>query len=320
MNHRARHTTGGLAFAALLLAAFADEAPNIVKPDDKPTDSAANLSPWSPATPLAELNATPGTDGCPFLTQDGNALFFASNRSGGFGDLDLYVARWDSSAQRWGDAVNLGSKINTPSNESCAVLLNNGREMLFHSNRPRGAGGPDLWMVTRRDEGDALVWELPINLATLNTSAAEFGHGAYQEADGSTVVFFNSNRPGGTGLQDIYMSRRPAGGAFPAPTLVAELSTPELDQFARLSSDGREIVFASNRPGTLGGLDLWSATRLRTTDPWRTPVNLGPNLNSTVDDAAPAISWDRRTLVFLSARSGNLGLFQSNRTRMSGAK
>lgn len=309
--------TAGLGLAALLFSACADEPQTPLAPDHAlHFAAAAHLSAWSPATALAELN-TPWTDGCPFLTKRGDALYFGSSRPGGYGDLDLYVAYWDDDAQRWGTPTNLGPEINTPFNESCAVLLNSEKEMIFYSNRPGGVGGFDLWSATRHDHGDALAWEAPENLSALNSGAAEFGHGAYEEEDGSTVVYFNSNRPGSPGLQDLYTSTRPEGGAFSAPVLVPELNSPALDQFARISKDGREIIFASDRPGTLGGLDLWSATREHTSEPWGTPANLG-TINSTVHDAAPALSWDGTTLVFLSTRSGGLDLYQSSRTRIEG--
>lgn len=320
MYFHTRRDTARIIVAALLLSACADESQIPLAPSDAvDLASAANLSAWSPATALAELN-TPFADGCPFLTKRGDALYFNSNRPGGYGNSDLYVSYWDSDAQRWGTPINLGPGINTASAEQCPVLLNSGKEMIFASDRPGGAGGFDLWSATRHDHRDELDWGSPMNLAALNTSAAEFGHGTYEDKDGSTVVYFNSGRPGGAGLQDIYTSTRPEGGTFAAPTLVAALSSPATDRDARLSKDGLEIVFASDRPGTLGLLDIWSATRERTSDPWGTPVNLGANVNSPAIEAFPTLSWDRMTLVFTSFRAGNPDLYQSTRTRRTGQK
>ncbi len=267
MSNRFTRPTARLALAGLLLSACAEEPQTILSPDEAPHyAAAANLSAWSPATPIAELNTTDG-EGCPFLTKRGDALYFTRHQ-------DLYVSRWDHGAQRWGEPMNLGPEINTQSNESCAVVLNSGKEMIFYSNRPGSlANSFDLWSATRRDHRDHLGWGSPVNLSALNTSAAEFGHGAYEEEDGSTVVYFNSNRPGGAG-QDIYMSTRPEGGTFSAPTLVTELNSSKVDRDARLSKDGLEIFFASDRDGPVSNpqyLDIWSATRERTSDSWGAP-------------------------------------------------
>jgi hypothetical protein len=67
------------------------------------------------------------------------------------------------------------------------------------------------------------------------------------------------------------------------------------------------MFLASDRPGTLGAIDLWVATRAKTSDPWSAPVNLGPVVNTTLIDARPALSFDGTTLYFQSTRPGAVG-------------
>jgi len=67
------------------------------------------------------------------------------------------------------------------------------------------------------------------------------------------------------------------------------------------------MFLGSDRVGTLGAIDLWVSTRGTTQDPWSTPVNLGPVVNTTVTDARPALSFDGTTLYFQSTRPGGLG-------------
>jgi hypothetical protein len=312
------------AFASLLLtsalAACAD-TPHAPLSADAEAHYATtkNLSGWSVPVVLAELS-TPVTEGCPFLTKSGDALYFASNRPGGYGMLDLYVSHWQAETQTWSTPVNLGPEINTERNEQCPLVLNSGKEMIFVSNRVGTTGGLDLWATTRHDHRDHLEWGPPTNLTALNSDAMEFGPGAYEEEDGTTVVYFNSNRAGGAGLHDLYVSSRPAGGTFGTPSLVAELSSGAEEQFAALNKDGREIVFSSDRSGTLGGLDLWSATRAHTSDPWGTPVNLGANVNSAADEGRSALAWDGQALLFHSNRTGNVDLYQTTRTRITGRR
>ncbi|HZK79063.1 MAG TPA: hypothetical protein VFC35_09145, partial [Gemmatimonadaceae bacterium] len=271
---------------------------------------------WSAATPLTELNTSAATEGCPFITRSGQDLYFASNRAGGFGGLDIYVSHWATLANQWGTPVNLGAGVNTSANEQCSLPLQTTGELIFASDRPGGLGGLDLWMAEPLDRSSDLGWGSAVDLTALNSSGAEFGPGAYEDK-GNTVIYFNSNRAGGSGAHDLYVSTRSKDGTFSAPVPAAGLNTAYDEQYAALSKNGLEIFFASNRPGTLGGLDLYTSTRASTSDAWGTPVNLGPNVNSSGVEGRSSISWDDMTLIFNSNRTGNVDLYQSTRTRTS---
>lgn len=124
---------------------------------------------------------------------------------------------------------------------------------------------------------------------------------------GPLTLYFSSNREGGTGGSDLYMSRKADGWSFdpaePIPGVNSEAD--ELRPFVR--RDGRELLFDSNRPGGQGGSDIWSASRDSITDSWSAPVNLGPNVNGEADELRPALSWAGTTLIFGSNRSGGEG-------------
>jgi Tol biopolymer transport system component len=275
---------------------------------------AATWTAWSTALPLSELNTPGATEGCPAVVRSGQVLYFASNRPGGYGALDLYVSSWDAAAKRWGPAVNLGPEINTAANEQCPLVLQNGRQLVFVSNRPGGVGGLDLWITRQPDLRDPFRWETPTNLTAANSPQDDFGPGAYED-NGRTVLYFNSNRPGGAGQHDLYVSTEQRDGAWSGAIAAPGLNTVVQEQFPALTRDGLEIVFASDRPGTLGGLDLWHATRASTTAPWGTPVNLGPLVNSPAAEGRSSISWDGTTLIFHSNRAGSVDLFETSRAR-----
>jgi hypothetical protein len=95
-----------------------------------------------------------------------------------------------------------------------------------------------------------------------------------------------------------------ADGSFAPATLVAELSTAANDQMPNVSRDGLEIVFASDRTGGSGAMDIWSSTRATTSDAWSAPVNLGSNVNTTAAETRPSLSGDARRLHF--GRLGDL--------------
>jgi len=307
--------------AVALVAGCAEQPHDIVAPDQALWYGAgANMSAWSSATALVGINTATATEGCPFITRSGDVLYFASNQPGGYGALDLYVAHWDAATHSWGLAQNLGSEINTASNEQCPLILNSGKDLVFVSNRDGGAGGLDLWLARRHDHRDDLGWASPENMGVVNSTADDFGPGAYEEEDGTTVVYFNSNRPGGAGAHDLYATSRSPGGAFSAAAAVAELNSAAEDQFASLAKDGREVFFSSSRPGGQGGLDLWHATRASTSQPWGAPANLGATVNTSAMEGRSAISWDGMTLFFHSNRAGSVDLFQTTRTRLTGRR
>jgi len=121
------------------------------------------------------------------------------------------------------------------------------------------------------------------------------------------LLFFNSNRTGGPGGTDIYVSARRPDGSFGAAELVEELSSPFQDLRAVVRSDGLETFLFSDRPGTLGDYDLWVSTRNSVSDPWTPPVNLGAPVNGVRPDQQAWLASDRRTLYFASSRPGGIG-------------
>ncbi|MHC4730157.1 MAG: TolB family protein, partial [Planctomycetota bacterium] len=138
-----------------------------------------------------------------------------------------------------------------------------------------------------------ILWAPPSRLSEIvNTTADE--HGAALSLDGNELYFVRGRAGGGA---DIHVMRRGPEG-WTAPDPVAALNTHADELRPALSPDGRSLYFASNRPGGTGGYDIWVARR----GPrgWRTPENLGAEVNSRYDDYAPAT--DGRVLYFASNR------------------
>ena len=122
--------------------------------------------------------------------------------------------------------------------------------------------------------------------------------------DGATALWFTRNRPGGPGGYDIWMSKR-AGGTWGAATPVP-FNSPTRDFDPAFSFDGRTVYFSSDRPGGLGGDDLWRVSV--NGDGFGTPRNLGPGVNSARNEWAAMVSTDG-TLLFSSNGRGGAGRF-----------
>jgi hypothetical protein len=80
-----------------------------------------------------------------------------------------------------------------------------------------------------------------------------------------------------------------------------------LDGCPFISRDGRTFYMASNRPGGLGGIDIWVSTRASVGDGWGAPVNVGAPVNSAANDFCPTIARDGHLFYFVSNREGGCG-------------
>jgi hypothetical protein len=158
------------------------------------------------------------------------------------------------------------------------------------------------------------AWTAPVSLGpVVNSSAADSG--AFISKDGLTL-YFGSNRPGGVGNFDIWVSRRVRldGPWGPPQNLGPAINTPGNEQTPALSPDGRTLYFASDRPEGLGGMDLYRAGRPDVRDDlkWDAPENLGSAVNTSADESGPTVLGDEATAVltlcFNSSRAGGLGL------------
>ena len=95
---------------------------------------------------------------------------------------------------------------------------------------------------------------------------------------------------------------------FGTPTNLGQTVNSSAREFnSSISADGLSMYFCSNRPGGVGGMDIWVTTRETTDDPWGTPVNLGPTINSPVSDGGVSISSDGLSLYFSSMRPAGYG-------------
>lgn len=123
--------------------------------------------------------------------------------------------------------------------------------------------------------------------------------------DGATMLWGSTNRPGGAGGWDIWMSRR-QGPDWSAPVAVS-FDSPQNDFDPAFAPDGRTVWFFSNRPGGFGGDDIWSVPFDPHGATFGTPLNAGAAINSPGDEWAPAPSPDGRQLLFATNGRGGAG-------------
>lgn len=192
--------------------------------------------------------------------------------------------------------MNLGPLVNTTANESVPSLSRDGHWLFIKSTRPGGLGSVDIWASYRFDKHDDFGWQPSVNLGPgVNSAFSEQGASLLEnDNDGRPLLYFGSDRPGGMGGSDIYVSEQMPDGSFGPAILVPQLSSPNNDQRPVPRFDGLELFLFSDRPGSLGATDIWVSTRESVHDSWSTPVNVGAPVNSEFNDAQAYLASDRR--------------------------
>jgi hypothetical protein len=102
---------------------------------------------WGTPANLGLTVNSPSFDARPSISCDNRVLFFQSDRRRGFGSTDLWMTRWSTISGTWGQPVNLGALVNSPYDEGGVSISADACGIYFHSNRPGGYGGWDLYYV-----------------------------------------------------------------------------------------------------------------------------------------------------------------------------
>jgi WD40-like Beta Propeller Repeat len=202
-------------------------------------------SPWGEPANLGDsVNDSMGDDFSLRLAMNGLALYFASNRAGGFGAADMYVTTRDSLDRQWGRATNLGPVLNTAAFEAFPTPSPDGNTLYFNRSTTFDSQDSDIW-VTSRSDAHAL-WEAPQRLEMpVNGPRAEFSPSI--SADGLSL-YFASERDGSI---DIWVStRRSAADAWGLPrNLGTNINAPGAMTLAPfITSNNRALYFMAARP------------------------------------------------------------------------
>jgi hypothetical protein len=223
---------------------------------------------------------TPGDEYWPSLSTDEKTLVITrlvSNDSLKKVQEDFFISQWNG--KEWSAMKNAGKPLNTYDNEGAQTISGDGRYMIFTAcNRDDGLGRCDLYSSS--NEGG--TWSVPVNLGKpVNT--------AYRETqpsitpDGRTL-YFSSDRPGGKGLHDIWVSQRDESGQWSTPENLGDaVNTKGVEMSPFIHPDNQSLYFSSDGLIGLGGYDLF-VSRRDSAGKWQTPVNLGYPINTNRDE------------------------------------
>lgn len=153
---------------------------------------------WTKIRKLGENINTKYWESHASVSPDNQKLYFVSNREGGFGDLDIYVAQ-RATDTTWGEPVNMGGIINTQWNENTPFLTPDGKRLFFSSEGRQGMGGYDIYYSEKDSEGN---WTDPINIGyPINTTDHDLFFVPFKNGHFAYGSQFSQQGYGG---QDIY--------------------------------------------------------------------------------------------------------------------
>ncbi|MES2513540.1 MAG: OmpA family protein [Bacteroidota bacterium] len=247
---------------------------------------------------------SPYADYSPVLTADQSIMIFTSRRKG-TGDImeegkyleDIYISERTKSG--WSAAEAISSKINSESNEASIGISPDGQEILIYKD---DNGDGNIYSTTLN--GDQ--WSTPVKLNS-NINTKHWEPSAFISADGH-AIYFVSDRPGGYGGRDIYVSQRTKDGEWGKAVNMGPLINTEYDEDAPfIHPDGVTLYFSSNGHNTMGGFDIFYSALSEDGSKWLAPVNVGYPVNSPDDDVFYVVSPDKTKAYYSSFKEGGYG-------------
>lgn len=244
-----------------------------------------NPVPFDPKPLSANIN-TSNPEYLPSITAEGNTIIFTRNQSR---QEDVFMSTFKNG--QWQTAQPLGS-VNTDENEGSAYISANGQFIVFNRRAADGFGNHDLYFSEKK--GD--TWSTPVNMGpVVNTKYWEAQPSL--SADGQ-LLYFASNRPGGQGGYDIWLTYRKSNGAWAKPiNLGKEINTTSDDETPFYHPDGQTLYFMSKGHVGMGDYDLYLSRRTKEGN-WGAPENLGYPINTKGREGALFITLDGKTAYF----------------------
>ncbi len=231
----------------------------------------------------------------PALTMDGSTLIFTRSKiEQGYRNEDFYLSYHNTDF--WEPSRNLGGPINTEQNEGAQCITADGKTIYFTAcSRTDAYGSCDIYESHFVNE----KWTKPFNVGPKVNSESWESQPAIS-SDGRQL-FFVSNRSGGFGKKDIWVSYKTTDGSWSqAKNLGKEINSSKDDISPFLHWDNQTLYFSSKGYIGLGGFDIY-LSRLDLHGNWGTVKNIGYPINSPSDENSLIVAKDGRTAYFASS-------------------
>ncbi len=221
-------------------------------------------------------------DYAPVITPDESILVFTSRREGSTGEQlaedgkgfyeDVYISTFENGA--WTTPRNLGKKVNSKGHDASIAISGDGNHIYIYKDEKKDGG--DLFKTDFEEED----WSKPEPLKEINSKYREAS--VTLSADGNTL-YFASDRPGGHGGMDIWMSTKDEKGNWTDPQNLGDVINTEYDDDAPfIHPDGRTLYFSSKGHKGMGSFDIYRT--VFKDGKWSEPENLGYPINTANAD------------------------------------
>ena len=199
----------------------------------------------------------------------------------------------------WDYPDNIGNVVNTMYHDSNVGLSKDGKELYIYKDENNG----DIY-VSKIDEGGAWSYPEPLD-KHINTDFSETSLSL--SPDGNTM-FFASNKPGGEGGFDIWVSQKNDKGAWQKSTnLGAPINTPYDEDGPFIGFDGKTLYYSSRGGNGMGGYDIYRVEYDSASQVWSSPTNMGYPINTPDDDIYFTPSKDGKSAYYASVKEDGLG-------------
>jgi hypothetical protein len=242
----------------------------------------------------------------PYVPLDESFLIFNSKRDDGSNKLtdgsfnsEIYISKVKNG--KFTNARKLDQNVNTLNgSEEITGLSADGEHLLFYYNNEEHYG--DLFIADYEEDQVKNITKLP---KLINSKSHEIAASISQSDD---IIYFASDREGGYGGVDIYISRKlPNGQWGPAQNLGATVNTPFDEDFPNISADNKTLYFSSKGHTSMGGYDIFKASWNSVKRNWGDVKNIGYPLNTPEDNMNFRASKTGRTGYISALRADGFG-------------
>lgn len=253
--------------------------------------------------PMSKIN-TEYMENTACLTEDGRTMIFTTarpeNKGRGIDPVvgipfqDVWICIKDSVTGEWGEPYPLPGEVNTEGHDAGLSISQDGNIIFLFSSK---SGGGDIYYSRVKRNN---VYRKPVPVEG-NINSSYFESSLSLAADGKTAYYISEKPVKGTlGQGDIWVARKKGKAKFEdAKPLGATINSIYDENSVYIHPDGKTLFFSSNRPGGLGGYDIYFSRFVDGN--WTTPVNMGYPINSIGDESYFYLSTDGKT-GFLTSR------------------
>lgn len=249
-------------------------------------------------------------DYVPVISADEEILIFTSRRPNTTGGLkefetghyyeDIYISQKENGD--WTNPVKMGFGINSDKHDANIGLSPDGQKLFIYRSNASTTFSGDIYVSNLKGN----EWSTPTRMPEpINTDGWE--PSASITADENTI-YFTSDRDGGYGGTDIYLSKKLPSGEWAKPqNLGPNINTEYNEDGPFIHPDGKTLYFSSRGHNTMGGYDIFKSTYDANSNTWSSPMNLGYPINTADEDIYYVLSADGTRAYFSSHREDTYG-------------